>query len=206
MSDGLVLYSNPMSRGRIARWMVEEIGEPYRVEIVAYGDRMKSSDYLALNPMGKVPCLVHGDQVVTETAAICAYLADAFPDAGLGPRPGERGAYHRWLFFAAGPVEAATTARSLGLEAPAERSGMAGYGSFDLTMDALETAVSRAPFVCGDRFTAADVYVGAQIDFSLRFKSIPARPAFEAYRDRLVEREAYKRAAALDDAAMKELG
>lgn len=203
--DDLVLYTNPMSRGRIARWMLEETGQPYRTEVLGYGEGMKSSAFLALNPMGKVPTLVHGDAVVTEAAAICAYLAQTFPDAGLLPdeAPSARAAYFRWLFFAAGPVEAAVTAKSLGLLAPTERAQMVGYGSFEQTVDALEHAVSgAAPWLTGSRFTAADVYVGSQVAWGLMFKSLPARPAFADYVERLQARPAWQRASALDDAAM----
>ena len=109
MADELVLYTNPMSRGRVARWMLEEVGQPYKTEIVDYASTMKSPAYLAINPMGKVPALRHGDVVVTETPAICAYLADAFPQARLAPPPGHRlrAPYYRWLFFAAGPNDEA---------------------------------------------------------------------------------------------------
>ncbi|MDQ3140175.1 MAG: glutathione S-transferase, partial [Pseudomonadota bacterium] len=141
MSD-LILYTNPMSRGRIARWMMEEVGEPYEAVMLDYGTSMKAPDYLAINPMGKVPALKHGDTIVTEAAAICAYMADAFPAANLAPPPGERGAYYRWMFFAAGPVEAAVTANSLGLLAPEDKKIMAGYGSFAETIDALERAIT----------------------------------------------------------------
>ncbi|VXC15710.1 Glutathione S-transferase [Luteimonas sp. 9C] len=204
-TDAPVLYTNPMSRGRIARWMLEETGCRYRVELLAYGAGMKAPAFLALNPMGKVPTLVHGDAVVTETAAICAYLAQAFPDAGLLPEDAAsaRAAYFRWLFFAAGPVEAAVTAKSLGLLAPAERAQMAGYGSFEQMVDTLERAVSdAAPWITGARFTAADVYVGSQVAWGQMFKSLPARPAFAAYVERLQARPAWQRANAADDAAM----
>jgi glutathione S-transferase len=169
--SSLTFYTNPMSRGRIARWMLEEAGQPYETVLLDYADAMKAPDYLAINPMGKVPALRHGDVIVTETAAICAYLADAFPDAGLAPPPRSpaRGAYYRWLFFAAGPVEAAVTAKSLGLLAPADRKAMVGYGTFDETIDALERAVSQGPYICGDEFSAADVYVGSQIGWGLMF-------------------------------------
>jgi glutathione S-transferase len=203
MSDELVLYTNPQSRGRIARWMLEEIGAPYRVEYLSFGGTMKDPAYLAINPMGKVPTVRHGDVVVTECAAICAYLAEAFPAAGLAPTPSERAAYYRWMFFAAGPLEAVVTAHALGLEAPAERAGMAGYGSFGRVMDTLEYAVSRSDYIAGDRFTAADVYVGAQVGWGLRFGSIENRQAFADYFDRLKHREALRRAAAADDAAIK---
>src|SRR5882757_3467076 len=133
MPDELVFYTNPMSRGRIARWMLEEIGAPYRTEILDYGTTMKAPAYLAINPMGKVPAIKHGDTVVTESAAICAYLADAFPDAGLAPPAGSRlrGTYYRWLFFAAGPVEAAVTNKALKVEVSDEQRAFVGYGSFE---------------------------------------------------------------------------
>jgi glutathione S-transferase len=204
MTDSLTLYTNPMSRGRIARWMLEEIGEPYETVLLDYGTTMKSADYLAVNPMGKVPAIKHGDMVVTEAAAICAYLADAFPDAGLAPPPGhrQRGAYYRWMFFAAGPVEAAVTAKSLGLLAPADKKMMAGYGTFEETIDALERAIVPGPYICGEQFTAADLYLGAQIGWGMMFGSIDKRPAFEDYFGRLQARPAAIRANALDDAAM----
>jgi len=201
----LIFYTNPMSRGRIARWMLEEIGAPYRTELLDYGPLMKGPDYLAVNPMGKVPALRHGDVVVTECAAICAYLADAFPDAGLAPPPDSpaRGAYYRWLFFAAGPLEAAVTNKTLGFEVPAGRERMTGYGSFASVMDSLEVAVSAVEFLAGDRFSAADIYLGSQIGFGLRFGSIEKRPAFEAYWDRIATRPAAIRAAGIDDALIK---
>ena len=198
----LVFYTIPMSRGRIVRWMLEEVGQPYRTELLDYGTTLKAPAYLAINPMGKVPAIQHGDQVVTEVAAICAYLADAFPAAGLAPAPTDpqRAAYYRWLFFAAGPVEAAITNKALKLEVPAGREGMAGYGSFDLAINTLEAAVSGRDYLAGDRFSAADLYVGSQIGFGLRFNSIDKRPAFTAYFDRLSARPAYIRASEIDDA------
>ncbi|MDD2859950.1 MAG: glutathione S-transferase family protein [Acidiphilium sp.] len=201
MSD-LTLYTNPMSRGRIARWMLEEVGEPYEVEILDYKGAMKAPEYLALNPMGKVPALRHGDAIVTETSAICAYLADAFPETKLAPplRDPRRAAYFRWLFFAAGPFEAAVTNKAFGFEVPPERAASTGYGSFAAVMTALDIAVSRSEFILGDAFSAADVYVGSQIAFGLMFGSIEKRPAFESYVQRLTARPAAKRAAALDDA------
>ena len=205
MAD-LILYTNPMSRGRIARWMLEEVGEPYETVILDYGTTMKSPDYLAVNPMGKVPAIRHGDTVVTEAAAICAYLADAFPDKGLAPPHGsrERGPYYRWMFFAAGPVEAAVTGKSLGLLAPADKKMMAGYGSFEETIDALEQAVSGGPYICGEQFTAADVYVGAQIGWGMMFGSIEKRPTFSDYFGRISGRPAALRARETDDAIIAE--
>lgn len=205
MAD-IMLYTNPMSRGRIARWMLEEVGVPYDVTIMKYGPQgVGSADYRAINPMGKVPAIRHGGQVVTEAAAICAYLADAFPEAGLAPAPKDRAAYYRWMFFAAGPVEAATTARALQWEVPAEREPMAGFGTYERTIDALEMAVSDTPYVAGDSFTAADVYVGSAVTWGLRFGTIGKRPAFEAYAQRLAGREAARRANELDDSAASDL-
>ena len=203
MAD-LTLYTNPMSRGRIARWMMEEVGEPYETVLLDYGTTMKAPEFLALNPMGKVPTLRHGEVVVTEGAAICAYLADAFPHRNLAPPPGDprRGTYYRWLFFAAGPLESAVTAKAMGLLAPAEKRAMAGYGTFEDVMDALEAAVSVSAYICGDQFTAADVYVGSQIGWGLQFGTIEKRAAFEAYSARLRQREAAVRASQLDDADM----
>lgn len=202
MIDHLVLYTNPMSRGRIARWMLEEVGQPYRAEVIDYGPESKSPDFLAVNPMGKVPALQHGGTVVTEAAAICAYLADAFPDAGLAPplHDRRRGKYYRWLFFAAGPVEAAMTNKALGVAVPEDRQRMVGYGTFATTMDVLEQAVAASDYLTGDRFTAADVYVGSQIGFGLQFNSIERRPAFERYWERVSTRSAYQRATEIDDA------
>lgn len=202
-SDEIVFYTNPMSRGRIARWMLEEVGRPYRTVVLDYGTTMKAPDYLAINPMGKVPAITHRGVTVTEGAAVCAYLADAFPEAGLSPALDDpmRGTYFRWLFFAAGPVEAAVTARSLNLLAPADKAAMAGYGSFEQMVDALETAVSGpGPWILGDRFSAADVYVGSQIAFGLQFKSLPDREAFRTYAGRIVQRPPAIRAREIDDA------
>jgi glutathione S-transferase len=202
MSEELVLYTNPMSRGRIARWMLEEVGVPYRAEVLDFGTTMKAPAYLAINPMGKVPAIRHGNTVVTEVAAICAYLADAFPKAGLAPPPAQRGAYYRWLFFAAGPLEAAITNRSLKFEPPTERQRMVGYGNFEAVMNALEKAVSGRTYIAGDRFSAADVYVGSHINYGLQFGSMEKRPSFADYWSRVSDRDAYRRASALDDAAI----
>ena len=200
MNDELVLFTNPMSRGRIARWMLEEVGAPYRTEILEYGT-LKTPEYLAINPMGKVPAIRHGSTVVTEGAAICAYLADAFPEAKLAPPAGDRarGAYYRWLFFAAGPLEAAITNRTYNLTPPPEKKASIGYGSYEEVVDALEGAVKTGPFLCGEQFTAADVYVGSQVGFGMMFKTLEARPAFVAYWDRLKTRPAMLRGNKIDD-------
>ena len=195
--QNLTFYTNPMSRGRIARWMLEETGQPYDTRIVAYGDGIRAPDYLAINPMGKVPALVHGGRVVTECAAIVTYLADTFPEAGL--MPGDRAAFFRWMFFAAGPLEAAIIDRALGVTVPEEKQAMVGYGDFDRVVRVLADHVGRQPYVCGDAFSAADVYVGSQVGWGLRFGTIPALPEFQAYWDRLKDRPAQARAAAIDD-------
>jgi glutathione S-transferase len=201
MPDDLIFYTHPQSRGRIVRWMLEEIGRPYRTEVIDYATTMKAPAYLAINPMGKVPSLKHGDIVVTEAAAICAYLADAFPEASLAPPPGDRlrGPYYRWLFFAAGPVEAAASNKALGFVVPEGRERMMGYGSYGEVMGALEGAVSQGDYLVGDRFTAADVYVGSHIGFGLQFGTIEKRPAFERYLARISARPAALRAKTIDD-------
>ncbi|QUT06326.1 glutathione S-transferase family protein [Sphingobium phenoxybenzoativorans] len=205
MTDPIIFYTNPMSRGQIARWMLEEVGAPYKQTILAYDTSMKDEDYLAINPMGKVPAIVHEGNVVTECAAICAYLADVFPGAKLGPWPSEKADYYRWLFFAAGPVEAAVTNRAAGFRADSGKSRMMGYGTFEDTMGALEKALSGRPFICGGRFTAADVYVGAQVDWGLTFGTIPSRPAFQEYAIRVRARPAYKKQKEIDNALIAEM-
>ena len=204
MSDELIFYTNPMSRGRIVRWMLEEVGQPYRTELLDFGTTMKAPAYLAINPMGKVPALRHGDAIVTESAAICAYLADAFPQAGLAPAPGsrERAAYYRWLFFGAGPVESAVTNKAMGFQIPPERAGSSGYGSLDAVLNALEGALSRADYLAGNRFSAADLYVGSQIGWGMQFGTIDKRPVFERYAGRINGRPAAIRAREIDDALL----
>ena len=177
MADELILYTNPMSRGRIARWMLEEVGQPYKTEVLDYASTMKAQAYLAINPMGKVPALRHGDAVVTETAAICAYLADAFPQAGLAPPPGHRlrAPYYRWLFFGAGPLEAAASNRAMGWEAPPDRQRMMGYGSYAQAMEVLERALDGRDYLDGQAFSAADLYIGSQLGWLMSLSFIPIR-------------------------------
>jgi glutathione S-transferase len=202
MSDELVFYTNPQSRGRIVRWMLEELGQPYRTELLQYAGSMKAPEFLAINPMGKVPAIKHGDAVVTEAGAICAYLADAFPEAGLAPPLGDkrRGPYFRWLFFTAGPMEASVTDKSLGVVIPPERKASVGYGSYEEVVDAAEIALRNGPYLLGDQFSAADVYFGSAIGFFMQFGSFEARPAFTAYVERLTSRPASVRARGIDDA------
>jgi glutathione S-transferase len=199
MASELVLYTHPMSRGRVARWMLEETGLAYDAVLLDYDTTMKAPDYLAINPMGKVPALRHGDTVVTENAAICAYLADLVPDKGLAPPPGskQRGSYYRWLFFTAGPAESALTAKMTGAFAPART---AGYGNEGDTLDALDQALQRGPYLAGDRFTAADLYVAAFLAFFMRTGAIAERPAFAEFAQRQYARPAAIRAAGIDNA------
>ena len=204
MAD-LIFYTNPQSRGRIIRWMLEEIGHRYETEVIPY-DEIKSDRFLAVNPMGKVPAIRHRGHVVTECAAICAYLADVFPDAGLGPRDDEKADYYRWLFYAAGPAEAAITNRAQGWEVPPDKERMFGYGNSDKVVAVLDELFSLRDYVCGNRFTAADVYVGSQIMFPLQFGMLPECDSFTRYRDRLQSREAYKRATEIDERIISEMG
>jgi glutathione S-transferase len=205
MADELVFYTNPQSRGRLVRWMLEEVGQPYRTEVLDYSGTMKAPAYLAINPMGKVPAITHGGAVVTECAAICAYLADAFPQANLAPPPGHRlrAPYYRWLFFTAGPVEFAVSNKALGFAVPPERERMMGYGNVDRALKTLEAAVSQADYLAGDSFTAADLYVGSHLNFNMMFGTIDKRPAFQHYVQRLTARPAFLRAQELDNALVQ---
>jgi glutathione S-transferase len=202
MAD-LTFYTNPQSRGRIVRWMLEEVGQPYDTEVIAY-DRLKDPAYLAVNPMGKIPAISHRGQIVTECAAICAYLADIFPDTGLGPRDGEKADYYRWFFYAAGPVEAAVSNQAMGWVPPPERERMFGYGNFDRVVTVLDDLLSGRDYVCGERFTAADVYLGSQIMFPMQFGMLEKRDSFVRYAERLQQRDAYKHANAIDEKIIAE--
>lgn len=200
-------YTNPMSRGQIARWALHEVGADYEQVIVAWQD--KPAALLACNAMGKVPTIVHhaedGDRTVTETAAICLYVAEMHPEAGLLPNDAEMADYYRWTLFAAGPVEQAVTARHLGCEPKPEQEGMAGWGSFERTMRALEGHFQGNDWVCGNRFTMADVYVGSQVDWGLTFGTFPPNEAFVAYAERCQARAAYKAAKAIDNALIADM-
>jgi glutathione S-transferase len=204
MAD-LIFYTNPQSRGRIVRWMLEEVGQPYETEVIPY-DQLKNERYLAVNPMGKVPAIKHRGHVVTECAAICTYLADAFPEAMLGPRSDEKADYYRWLFYAAGPLEAAVSNQAMGWVPTPERERMFGYGNFDRVIAVLDELLSLRDYICGDRFTAADVYVGSQIMFPMQFNMLPERDSFLRYRERLQARPAYKRATEIDEKLIDEMG
>jgi glutathione S-transferase len=202
MSDELVFYTNPMSRGRMVRWMLEELGQPYRTVLLDYGTSMKDPAFLAINPMGKVPALTHGEAIVTEGAAICTYLADAFPQAGLAPPPANkaRAPYLRWMFFAAGPLEQAVTNQALGLHPPVERSAMVGYGRLEDALDTIEAAVAASPYIAGDRFSAADIFLSGQIGWGVLSVAKERAPRFKDYLERINGRPAAIRAREIDDA------
>ena len=204
MTD-IIFYHNPMSRGQIIRWMLEEVAAPYDTEILDYASTMKGDEYRAINPMMKVPAISHNGRVVTECAAICAYLADVFPEAGLGPREDERADYYRWLFFAAGPLEQAVTNKAAGFEPTAERGRMFGYGNYDLAVNTLADHLAGRDHVCGSRFTAADVYVGSAVMWGTQFGTLPKLDPFVAYGERLAQREAYKRGKTEDTQLIAEM-
>ncbi len=204
MAD-IIFYTNPMSRGQTARWMLEEVGEPYEDHILDYGTSMKADDYLAINPMGKVPAIVHAGKVVTEVAAICLYLADAFPEAGLAPDPKDRADYYRWMLFTSGPVEAAFSNKAAGWEPTPERQRMFGYGNYDLAIDTLEKALTGKTYIASDRFTAADLFVGANVNFMLQFNLLEPRAVFTDYAERMTDRDAFRRAREIDGKLIAEM-
>jgi glutathione S-transferase len=198
MMGDLVFYTNPMSRGQTIRWMLEEIGEPYQTLILDYGTTMKADDYLAINPMGKVPAIVHNGHVVTEVAAICCYLADAFPEKELAPPIADRADFYRWIFFTSGPIEAAFSNKAAGWEPTPEKERMFGYGNYDLAIGTLEKTLAGKEFIAADHFTAADLFVGANMNFMLQFKLLEPRPVFVDYARRMTGRPAYERAREID--------
>lgn len=207
MTDELVLYYNPQSRARIAHWMLEEVGVPYRIELVDFTTgQHKSPAFTSLNPMGKLPTLTHRGVVVTESAAICAYLADAFPNADLAPAWNDpaRGTYFRWLFFGAGCIEPAAVDKAFS-RAPVDRPGTIGYGTYDDTMSTIERALAPGPYLLGDRFTAADVYIASQLGWGMMTKAIEPRPAFVAYAQRCSSRPAAMRANAQSQRYLEQL-
>ena len=198
----LKFYTNPQSRGRMVRWMLEEVGQPYETVVLEFGDAMQSPDYLAINPMGKVPALVHDKTIITETPAIITYLADQFPEAGLMPE--DRGAFYRWMFFAAGPLEMAQMHKALDLAPPAKGQGMLGYGTYEKLIAALRDLLTSKTYLIGQRFSAADVYMGSHIIWGLTLKTLAPDPIFSAYADHLMARAAYQRANSKDDALLGE--
>ena len=201
----LIFYTNPMSRGQTVRWMLEEVGAPYETEILDYGTTMKAEPYLSINPMGKVPAIRHDGKVVTEVAAICCYLADAFPQANLAPDPADRADYYRWIFFTSGPIEAAFSNHAAGFEPAPERQAMFGYGTYETAVATLEKALTGRDFIAAGRFTAADLFVGAMTAFMLQFKLLEAKPAFTDYVARVTDRPAYRRAKEIDGRLIAEM-
>ncbi len=198
----LTLYHAAPSRSSIARWMLEEVGEPYDIHLLSLSKGENCApDYLAVNPMGKVPALRHGDVVIAEASAICAYLADEFPQARLNVPIGNprRGVYLKWLFFGPSCIEPAITDRNFPRKEEPRRA-MLGYGDFDTVMDVVAKAVAGGPYLMGEQFTAADVVIGSGLRWGTLFKLIPERPEFTAYVARLAARPALQRAEAADQA------
>jgi glutathione S-transferase len=204
MAD-IIFYHNPMSRGQIIRWMLEEVGAPYDTEVLDYASTMKDEAYRKINPMMKVPAIAHNGRVVTEGAAICAYLADVFPEAGLGPRDDEKADYYRWLFFTAGPLEQAVTNKAAGFEGSQQQQRMFGFGHYDLAVNTLADHLADRDYVCGSRFTAADVYVGSAVMWGTQFGTLPTLDPFTAYAERLSQREAYRRGKDEDNRLISEM-
>jgi glutathione S-transferase len=196
----LTLYHAAPSRSSVVHWMLEEVGEPYDVQLMSLkkGEN-RAADYLKVNPMGKVPALRHGEVVITESAAICAYLADAFPQARLNvpvddPR---RGPYLKWLFFGPSCVEPAIIDRLFPRPGDIPRAAL-GYGDYDTVIEVLAAAVRNGPYLMGEQFTAADVVIGSGLRWGMMFKGLPERPEFVAYAGRVAERPASKRATQKD--------
>ena len=205
MASELIFYTNPMSRGQTIRWMLEEVGQPYETEILDYASTLKQEPYLSINPMGKVPAIRHKGKVVTEVAAICCYLADTFPEAGLAPPPAARADYYRWIFFTSGPIEAAFSNKAAGWELTPEKQRMFGYGNYDLAIATLEKALTGCDYIAADHFTAADLFVGANVNFMLEFKLLEPRPVFTDYAARMTDRDAYRRARDIDGKLIAEM-
>ena len=203
MAD-LIFYTNPMSRGQTVRWMLEEVGQPYDTEILDSASTMQAEPYLAVDPMGKVPAIKHNGKVVTEVAAICCYLADAFPETNLAPPPSERADYYRWIFFTSGPIEAAFSNKAAGWEPTPERQRMFGYGNYDLAIGTLEKMLEGKEYIAADHFTAADLFVGANVNFMLAFNLLEPRPVFVDYARRMTDRPASERAKAIDSKLIAE--
>jgi glutathione S-transferase len=196
----LTLYHASPSRSSVVRWMLEETGEPYDLHLLKLSEgEQHKPDYLTVNPMGKVPALKHGDAVITEAAAICAYLADEFPEAHLNIPVGDprRGVYLKWLFFGPSCIEPAITDRAFP-RAEQPRRGMLGYGDFDTVMDVVAKAVAKGPYLMGEQFTAADVVIGSGLRWGMMFNLLPKQAEFVDYVQRLERRPALQRATALD--------
>lgn len=204
--NSITLFSNPQSRGRIVRWMLEEIGEPYDVKVMTFGGDIKSPEYLKLNPMGKVPTLMYKDSVITEVAAICTFLAEQFPEKGLAPPPHSpaRGSYYRWLFFVAGPLEMASSAKAFGWKIDDKTAISVGCGRIQDTLNTIEQTLAKQPYLCGDQFTTADLLMASYLGWEIMTKVLEPTPVFSEYVERCEQREAAKRANRLDDALLEE--
>jgi glutathione S-transferase len=205
----LTLYHAAPSRSSVVHWMLEELGEPYDTHVLNLkaGDHRKP-EYLAINPMGKVPAVKHGDTVITEVSAICTYLADAYPKSGLAVPIGDarRGPYLKWLFFQPSCLEPAIMDRAYPRKEAAPSTAL-GYGDYERVMDVLAKATGAAsPYLLGEQFTAADVVIGSGLRWGMMFKLIPERPEFNAYVGRLSQRPALKRASEKDARLQKEQG
>lgn len=198
----MTFYTHPRSRGRIVRWMLEEAGADYDVEVKEFGGSIKAPDYLAINPMGKVPALVDDGVVITEVAAICAYLAEKFPQKNLAPAidSATRGTYLRWMFFVAGPLEMATSAKAFNWPIDGKNAQAVSCGFTEDTLKVMELAIQKGPYICGDQFTAADVLAASYLGWEMQQKVIEERPTFREYVDRLQQRPAAMRANELDNA------
>jgi glutathione S-transferase len=195
MADKVTLYTNPMSRRRTVHWLLDELGAPYEMKVLdlAKGEQ-KSPQYLAINPMGKVPAIVHRGVVVTEAAAICVYLADVFPQAGLAPKLDDpkRATYLRWFFFGVGCFEPAVMDKMFG-RPPFERPSAISYGTYETMLATLETAFKPGPWILGERFSAVDVFVGSQVHFAVSTKAIEPTPVIQSYVDRIAARPALQK-------------
>lgn len=202
----IAFYTNPQSRGQIIHWMLEELGEPYDTHWIEYGEQMKGEEYLAINPMGKVPAVTHNGKVITECPAICTYLAAAYPEKQLIPAADDAALadFYRWMFFAAGPLEQAASVNAMGWEVSDEQSRTLGFGTVAATLDAVEIALSEGPFICGDVFTAVDVYLGSALNWGMMFGTLEKRESLQAYVAELVQRPALIRAQQLNQARMAE--
>jgi glutathione S-transferase len=188
------IYWSPRTRSFASLWALEETGMPYEAVLtdISIGAQ-KTPEYLAINPMGKVPALKDGDVTIAESAAIIAYIAERFPAAKLAPEIGhpQRGKYLQWMFFAAN-IEAAITQIFTKIEMP---TSSAGWGSADQVFDVLDKALETGPWLLGQRFSAADIVIGSGLNFAVRaFKMVPPRPSFDRYLDRIGAREAFKAA------------
>jgi len=203
----IIFYTNPDSRGRMIRWLLEELDLDYQVKLLGFGPEMKTSSFLKINPLGKVPALIHKERVITESGAIICYLADTFSSKNLAPLERERADYYRWMFFAAGPLELIMADRLRRVENQMGRQAFVSHGgNHEATLNTLRQALGQHRYIAGERFTAADIYVGYQIALGMFFKVIPRDPVFVAYWKKVRSRDCFLKAKKLDDALSKSFG